>query len=101
MAALVSLDSAKAHLSIDWTDQDEELSLKISDASDIVIDYLKRPDHGWDISTVPGQVRAAVLLVLGALWAQREGVGDNAAELDPISPTVVSLLRRMRDPALA
>ncbi len=101
MVALVSIDSAKAHLSIDWFDQDEELALKINDASDIVVDYLKRPDHGWDVETVPGQVRASVLLVLGALWAQREGVGDNAADLDPISPTVVSLLRRMRDPALA
>jgi hypothetical protein len=101
MAALVSLDRAKAHLHIDWNDQDEELAAKVTDASDTVVDYLKRPDHGWDETTAPGQVQAAVLLVLGALWSQREGVGQNAADLDPISPAVASLLRRMRDPALA
>lgn len=101
MAGLVSMDRAKAHLRIDGDDQDEELSLKITDASDTVIDYLKRPDHGWDAADAPGQVQAAVLLVLGALWSQREGVGQNAEDLDPISPAVVSLLRRMRDPALA
>ena len=101
MVALVSLDRAKAHLRIDADDQDEEVSLKITDASDIVIDYLKRPDHGWTDTDAPGQVQAAVLLVLGALWSQREGAGQNAEDLDPISPAVVSLLRRMRDPALA
>lgn len=101
MVALVSLDRAKAHLRIDADDQDEEVSLKITDASDIVLDYLKRPGHGWTDTDAPGQVQAAVLLVLGALWSQREGAGQNAEDLDPISPAVVSLLRRMRDPALA
>lgn len=101
MGALVTVDRAKSHLEIDWFDNDEELALKISDASDTIIDYLKRPDHGWTETTAPGQVQAAVLLVLGALWREREGVGQNAEDLDPISPAVVSLLRRMRDPALA
>lgn len=101
MAALVTLERAKAHLHIDWTDQDEELAQKVSDASDTIIDYLKRPDHGWDEESAPGQVQAAVLLVLGALWSHREGVGQNAEDLDPISPAVASLLRRMRDPAIA
>lgn len=101
MVALVTLDRAVAHLRIDGNDQDEELLLKVTDASEVVVDYLKRPDHGWDEVTAPGQVQAAVLLVLGALWSQREGVGQNAENLDPISPAVVSLLRRMRDPALA
>lgn len=101
MVTLVSLERAKAHLHIDWVDQDEEVAAKVADASDTVVDYLKRPDHGWDATTAPGQVQAAVLLVLGALWSQREGVGQNAEDLDPISPAVASLLRRMRDPALA
>ncbi|MCC4295849.1 head-tail connector protein [Brevundimonas aurantiaca] len=101
MVALVTLDRAKAHLHIEGEDQDDELTLKVSDASETVIDYLKRPDHGWTDETAPGQVQAAVLLVLGALWSQREGVGQNAEDLDPISPAVVSLLRRMRDPAIA
>lgn len=100
MVALVTLEAAKEHLRIDADDQNDEVTDRINDASDIVIDYLKRPDHGWTDETVPGQVRASVLLVLGALWVNRDGVGD-AVDLDPISPAVVSLLRRMRDPALA
>lgn len=100
MVSLVTLEAAKAHLRLDDADQDQEVATRIGDASDIIIDYLKRPEHGWTEASVPGQVRAAVLLVLGALWVNRDAVGD-AADMDPISPAVVSLLRRMRDPALA
>ena len=100
MVALVTLNAAKEHLRLDDADQDEEVEARIGDASDIIVDYLKRPNHGWTDQTVPGQVRAAVLLVLGSLWVNRDAVGD-AADQDPISPAVVSLLRRMRDPALA
>lgn len=101
MVDLVTLEVAKAHLRVDDDSEDTFVALKITDASDIVIDYLKRPDHDWDDETVPGPVRAAVLLVLGTLWADREGSGDGASERDPISPAVVSLLVRMRAPALA
>lgn len=101
MAALVTLAAAKDHLRIDGADADTELQKKMADATDAVIDYLKRPTHGWTDATVPGHVRASILLVLGALWESREGVGQHAEDLDPISPAVVSLLRRMRDPALA
>jgi len=101
MVALVTLEAAKAHLRVDDDTQDDEVETKLNDASDIIVDYLKRPDHDWTDETVPGQVRSSVLLVLGALWENREGVGQYAEELDPISPAVVSLLMRMRDPALA
>lgn len=46
-------------------------------------------------SSVPGQVQAATKLVIGVLYADREG------QTDPISPAVESLLRRFRDPAVA
>lgn len=101
MVALVTIDRARSHLHIEGFDEDEELEAKIADASAIVIDYMKRPNHGWTEATAPGQVQAATLLVLGAIWSQREGVGQSAEDLDPISPAIVSLLRRMRDPALA
>lgn len=100
--ALVSLADAKSHLRIDDDDQDAFLSAQLENAEGIVIDYLKdRADETWDENTVPGQVRASVLLVLGALWENREGVGPDAPDLDPISPAVRSLLMRSRDPALA
>ena len=97
---LVSLARAKIHLYLTHNSDDAELELKIEDASDIVMDYLKDRSntHNWDEATVPATVRAAVLLVLGALWENREGNSDQA---DALSPTVTALLHRYRDPALA
>lgn len=99
---LVSLNRACAHLRVPPGEDDAAINDLIDAASDIVMDYLKKPvPEQWNIetdstpSTVPGPVRAAVLLVLGHLYADREGGAD------PISPAVVSLLMRHRDPAVA
>ncbi|MFC7399584.1 head-tail connector protein [Chelatococcus sp. GCM10030263] len=94
---LVSLETAKRHLNIDFTDRDADLDLKIEQASHIVVDYLKKPDNGWTEETVPPLVQAAVLLVLADLYEHR---GDDGKS-DPISPAVENILRRYRDPALA
>jgi len=78
-----------------------DVELKIGQAEDMVIDYLKRPDHGWDETTVPGRVSAAIILVVGALF------DDNKAELlsglssGDLNNPIVALLYRLRDPALA
>lgn len=93
-ADLVSLVTAKEHLRVISSDHDEDIQQKLDDAEDIVVDYLKKPDHGWTEGTVPPRVRAAILLVLGALFENREGG-------DPISDAVRSVLWRDRDPALA
>ena len=98
MSELLSLAQAKARLRIDFDDDDTDAQLMLDQAEGIVIDYLKRPDHGWDEGTVPWSVSAAILLVFGSLWEHREG---DAEGFDPISPAVVSLLARQRDPALA
>jgi hypothetical protein len=108
--ALISLEDATGHLRIDLiTDggspsliTDEryaDLNSKILQAEAIVLDYLKNQDTGWDISTVPFHIKAAVLLVLSALWEDREGTGegDYLAE----DGAVARLLRRSRDPAYA
>lgn len=99
MAALVTLERARSHLRIDSSSDDAELALKVEDATDIVLDYLKRPpgSETWVIGNCPPTVRAAVLLVLGALWENREG-SDTQAE--PLSPPVLALLHRHRDPAM-
>lgn len=94
MAALVTLAEAKTHLRVLADDQDSDITAKALAASDIVIDYIKRPDHGWTDVTVPALVKSAILLVLGALFDDREGG-------DPISDAVKSILHRLRDPALA
>lgn len=99
MAALITKEQAKQQLRIDYNDQDADLEMKMEQASDIIIDYLKKPDHGWTNQTVPKPVQAAILLVLTALWDDRTGSGDGDY-LAPNGP-VARLLVRFRDPALA
>ena len=98
MAALVTIDEARRHLNLTVSDmgadKGADIDGKAEAASEIVIDYIKRPDHGWTAETVPFHVKAAILLVLGALVADREGG-------DPLSDAVKGLLHRFRDPALA
>jgi len=93
---LVTMAQAKIHLHVleDDDDTDANVALKLEQAEAIVVDYLKTPDHGWTALTVPEPVHAAILKVL-------EGLFDGPIEMDPISPAVVSLLMRYRDPAMA
>jgi hypothetical protein len=97
--ALITKEQAKNHLLIDYDDCDADLELKMVQAEEIVIDYLKKPDHGWTEVTVPKTVQAAVLLVLTALFDVRNGIGDGDY-LAPNGP-VARLLSRHRDPAIA
>lgn len=106
MIDLVDLTSAKLHLQIADSDtvHDDDIAMKITQASAIVMDYLKlaAPLDAWNNGdspatyTIPDNIVSATLLVLSELFENRD-----ANSSDPISKTVVSLLRRRRDPALA
>lgn len=111
MASLVTIDQAKRHLRIYHSDEDVDVGEKVSQSSDIIIDYIKRPDHGWSDATngdpptpsnAPSLIQAAVLLQLGYLWENR---GDGEAEFvqaDGYLPrAITSILHRFRDPAYA
>lgn len=101
MTDLVTLDEAKFHLRIDDTYSDLDLADKITQASDIVMDYVGTlaadgtTPASWDQTTVPPRAKIAVLLVLGTLFASREGFDD------PLSAGVVSVLARLRSPVLS
>ncbi len=100
MAVLITLAQAKQQLVIEneTTERDSELLLKMEEANDAVINYLKsRADPSWTSNTVPPRIRAAILLVLTNLWTHR---GDDDMS-DPISSAVASVLMRDRDPAAA
>ena len=99
-ACLITLAQAKHQLQMvaGEDDRDSQIILKMEEASDIIVGYLKsRADPNWTDRTVPPRVRAAILLVFDNLWHYR-GETDGS---DPISPAVQSLLMRDRDPALA
>jgi len=92
-----------------------DVMFKADQASAIVVDYLKRPfDDGprldpriyyppgtepapvpWTEATTPTLVKAAILTVLTSLYDGR------TPDDDLLSPFVLSLLHRWRDPALA
>jgi len=102
--ALITFSQAKLHLNELGNDRDDDIEEKLSEASDIVMDYLKLSDvpDEWLASTspleyrIPAKVQAATKLVLGEIFENRESTTS-----DPISDAVVRLLHRLRDPALA
>lgn len=101
MDALVSLDRLKRHLYIDGAEHDADLADRAAEATAIIVDYLKTPEHGWTIDTVPPNVRSAILLCAADLW-ERRGTGMKPSEGDAVlTETVKSLLHRLRDPAYA
>lgn len=103
--AYITDEDAASHLNLDLStegidDRTLEIQAKVTAAEAIVIDYMKYEGTAWTYTTVPAVVRAATLLVLGALWDDREGAGALSALMGP-GGTVALLLARRRDPALA
>lgn len=103
MAALVTLEQARMHLRIsDTVEDDPDIQMKLEQASDIVLDYIKQRDAPWTPTTVPRPVQAAVLIMLSRLFDDRAaGVENNQVALGYLPPSVTALLHRYRDPALA
>lgn len=88
---MISLDNARYHLRIDGTEHDPEIEQKLMLARAIVADYIgSNNQSNGDIE------EAAVMLVLGELWLNRE-----SSSADVLSPAVRSLLERQRVQALA
>ena len=101
MSVLMNLEQAKAQLGIplSLTDNDTDVALKMTQASDTVMDYLKgRADPAWTPDNVPGPVQAAALLFLTHFYENRGA--DMKADAD-VWMAVTRLLMRYRDPALA
>jgi len=108
MPALITIEQARrqVRLAPDDTSLDDELEPLREVATAIVIDYIKRPNHGWTESYDPAGspydsdfviVTAAIAEVLVNLWRHR---GDEAVD-GPITKRVELMLERLRDPALA
>lgn len=109
MPDLVTMDQAKNHLRITSVQFDADISDKLAAATAIIIDYLTRRDatwnatmDAWTVDDVPKSIQAAVLVQLGELWRKRgDEVQIEQQEPGALSPVVMALLQRYRDPALA
>lgn len=113
MPEVLTLTEAKSHLRITHDHEDADLNDKLLAATQVVIDYLTRRDTGdgatwnaamaaWTTDTVPASVKAAMLVQFGELTRTR---GDDQAQEfqrpTSLSPTVMALLMRYRDPGVA
>lgn len=114
---LVTLQEASDHLRRDTTDDNADLELKIRAASAAVLRYLKdaspyeRDSNGDVVVDSNGdpevlfEVRAAVLLMLGELYKNREG--EQGGEIPTqwgygyLPRPVVALLYPLRHPSMA
>ncbi len=101
--ALVTLDQAKQQLRVTSSDEDEDISRKIDQASAAVIDWVDNSTltAGWDEDTVPEQARAATLELLLWLFERDTTINANNATDDNLPPRVIMFLKRLRKPALA
>jgi hypothetical protein len=89
---MITLDQAKAHLRVDHDSEDAYIEMQLWAAQDIVREYL----NGVVASQANFRViDAAVLLVLGDLYANRE------SQADPLSPSVRRFLAFLRKPVFA
>lgn len=108
MATLVSVSQFADRIRLDLDpsghdDRQSDLTLALDQAEDAVIDYLKKPDHGWDENTVPKRVSSAIMMVAQAIYDGGDAAADVLSGLGTGDPRnkVVALLYRLRDPALA
>src|SRR5690606_18615425 len=109
MVMLVSLQEASDHLRRDTADDDNDLMLKIQAASRFVVNYLDSDifpvysdgepveDSDGIVVDVPFDIKAATLLIIGELYANRDAPsfrdGDTAPRLgDIIMPRSAHLL---------
>lgn len=75
---MVTLEEAKAHLRVDHDAEDELIEAYIDAAAAAVRDYT-----GAEFADpAPGPVRAAVLLMVGELYAHRERSTDRVIHLN-------------------
>lgn len=98
MIQLVTLNQAKSHLNETSSYFDQQIDMNIWGASAIMLDYLKvdlgSPEQlPWP--TVPYEIQAAVLLMVGTLFRQRE------TDADVLSEPIKALVHRHRNMTMA
>jgi hypothetical protein len=99
VATLVTDEEAAMHLNIDLEfDNGHVLEALLGAAEADVLKFIERIDTGWSETTVPPEIKVAILLECAYLWEHR---GDDDPTGEPKSPAVRSLLKMWRDPVIA
>lgn len=98
---LITYDEAIGQLRASGLDEVQDIAAKMSAATAIVIGYIKRPDHGWTATTVPDEVKAAILMQLVELYRFRGDDDDTEPSDGHLAPRIRRALQGYRDPTLA
>jgi len=104
MAALVSLEQAKAHLRVASTDSDNDIELKVEQASAVILErcnstaYWRGITATWTADTIPLSVQAAILVLLTHLYENR---GDVMAPDEDLWEAIDRLIPMNKDPVIA
>jgi hypothetical protein len=77
-----------------------DVELKIAQAQDAVLDYLKAGSDEWTAETVPVRVTAAIILAFQGLYDDKPDLLAGLYDNERTNP-IVGLLQRMRNPAVA
>lgn len=91
---MITFADAKSHLRVDHNAEDADITLKLKLAVALVQNYIGAASDSA-IITAEEIIDAAALLVLGELYANRESGAD------PLSPSVRTILERLRVPGIA
>lgn len=105
---LVEIESIKATLRIDGSDDDTALGMLCEAVSEAVVAYLKRGADGFVENgaliagaAVPARVKTAVIYWIGVLYRNPDNDTEDAISLGYPPMPVVGMLYQMRDPACA
>jgi hypothetical protein len=109
---LVTLQQARDHLRSDTDDDNDDLILKISAASESIIDYLGDYASSFidgngniDLDKVPDRVKHATLLTIGYFYSERDGsqefsVADQYGYGYSLPLSATALLYSLRKPTV-
>jgi hypothetical protein len=102
---LVALEDAKARLRIVHDAEDMDLELMIQSASAAVMNYLGKPLRFYEedsdyLGEVPQEVQLAVLLLVGILYRDRDGMEAKDWPHGYLPTPVIAFLYPLRDPAM-
>lgn len=94
----ITMDEAKQHLRVDFTDDDPNIDLKRKAACAIVLRYIETPPAEWTgPATTPFDIKAAALLILESLFDESEKAKMLAGiAADDLSNPAVSLMYSYR-----
>jgi hypothetical protein len=84
VATLITLQEAKSHLRVTGDDENADIEAKLQEACDLVLKHLNTGAvAGWSNGTVavPGNVKAAVCLMLTYLYELRGEAMDPSANV--------------------